>query len=221
MPDSVPKNIGDVLTYYSEEVVPALATALTIDDEFPEEVLNEVRSSFTHLSRANSIDPSLPDHIRELEASSRHLKRVCLDCLKVSILALAQRCEVAIEALTEEISLPSDVYTFMTELRKKRKRVAAHEGQRPTHEAIEELKDLFIDYENFYQNLDSAFAGQTAEMRRNAIKRKSRRSGIVGFGFGILGSLIASAIWDQMSTNQNAASNQPIDEKPAQSPQPE
>ncbi len=220
MPDNPPQNVGDVLLYYSEEVVPALSVALTIDDQFPEEVLNEVRSSFTHLSRANLITPTDSDHLKELDAAARHLKRVCLDCLKVSILALAQRCEVVIEALTEEINLPNDVYHFMTELRSKRAKVAAHEGQRPTHEAVEELKGLLVQYDNFYQNLDNQFAGQTAEMRRKARKKRSVKSGILGFALGILASIIASAFWDHYSSAESVVGTPPTGEKLVPSQQP-
>lgn len=42
--------IKKVLSYYHDEVIPALAAAVTIDDRFPIEVLNEVRNAFTHLS---------------------------------------------------------------------------------------------------------------------------------------------------------------------------
>jgi hypothetical protein len=194
MPDHFPENTGGILQYYSDEVVPALAVALTLDDKFPEEVLNEIRSSFTHIARAHSIDVTDPDHLKELESASRHLKRVCLDCLKVSILALAQRCDTAITALTEEVQLPEDVYRFVSELQRDRARITCHEGQKPTHAAVEELKDLLVRYEHFYQNLDDQFAGQTADMRRAARRRGRWKSIAIGFVLGVVGSLVATAI---------------------------
>lgn len=210
MTESMPSDVSSVLSYYSDEVVVALAAALTIDDKFPEEVLNEIRNSFTHLARANAIGSEHDDYRKELESANRHLKRVCLDCLKICILVTSQRCESAIEALTEDVHLPNDVYNHMSVLRRRRSEIAAHEGQNPTHEVIEKLKSIFADYDEFYIGLDYQFAGSTAEMRKSARSRKSFRSGVIGFFLGVIGSLFASFIWSLATESAPAEAAQSI-----------
>ena len=196
MSGSEQKSIGDILEYYSREVVPAIAAAITIDDVFPEEVLNEIRASYTHLARAHNVGETDPDHQRELDSAYRHLKRSCLDSLKVCIFVTAQRCEKAVEALEYDHQLPNGIHRRTSELREQRKKMAAHEGQHPTHSVIEDLKSLLDNYDQFYTDLDKEFAGKTAEDRKNIRKSKQLKDRIFGFIMGIIGSIVAGLIYD-------------------------
>lgn len=187
--------VSDVLEYYRGEVIPVLAAAITIDDEFPEEVLNEIRNSFTHLARANNLSEKTHRAERqdELKAALRHLKRTALDSLKDAILVLAQRSERVIEALTEDINLPNGVYQQMADLRRRRKELATHEGQEPTDHIVDKLKTLFNDYDEFYVGLEQHYAGDTAEMRRNARRRRRWIDRMWGFALGLVASAIVAA----------------------------
>ncbi|MCT4554522.1 MAG: hypothetical protein N4A53_07535 [Pelagimonas sp.] len=206
-----PEHVNDVLDFYSEQVIPSLAAALATGDAFPKEVLNEIRNSYTHLARAHKLECSDEDHARELDAAQRHLKRTCIDCMKVCIFDLASRSETAVKALTEDIQLPADIYKTTGELRRKRRELSAYEGQAPTHNAIEQYQSLFEEYQEFYLKLDEQFQGETAEMRRKAREQKSheqaqkaRKSGIAsGIIYtiitGIVASLIATGIWEAIN----------------------
>jgi hypothetical protein len=193
-----PERIEDVLDFYSEEVIPSLAAAHAVTNAFPKEVLNEIRNSFTHLVRAHKVDEQAKDFAKELEASYRHLKRTCLDCMKNCIHVLAKNSETAVEALTTDTQLPNDTYQTMSALRARRMKLSAHEGQYPTHETLSEFKSLFNDYDKFYQSLDDQFAGQTAEMRKDrrsaTIKSAEHRSLGKGFFLGLIASAIVTLI---------------------------
>lgn len=199
MPQIPPQSVEDVLDYYSAEVIPALAAALTIDDRFPQEVLNELRNSYTHLARANTLGSDHEDYLSELDGAYRHLKRTCIDCMKVCVFTLANRAEYVVASLEEELQLPNNVFKTMSGLRESRRRLSAYEGQNPTHEALQEYKVLFNEYDQFYQSLDQQFAGDTADKRREARRarerRAERRSSVLGFFIGILASgVVALAV---------------------------
>lgn len=131
--------IKKVLSYYHDEVIPALAAAVTIDDRFPIEVLNEVRNAFTHLSRAQCMEGADDAKCKECEGALRHLKRTVLDCMKVCILALAKKSETIMDALAGEAALPNGTTAQARDLRKRRRELSSYEGQNSTDDAIEKL----------------------------------------------------------------------------------
>lgn len=196
-----PDTLEGVLEFYFDELIPALAAALTIDDDFPEEVLNEVRNAFTHLACANSCAANSDECKDELSAAMRHLRRSCLDCLKDCVSVTARRCEIAVEALTEEVALPGDVYKRMSALRAARKSISADEGHRPTLETIEKMKIVLNDYDEFYVSLDDQFAGDTAEIRKKARRkkqwRKTFRDLLIGFLLGMATSVLGAWLYDK------------------------
>lgn len=207
MPKKKVPTISNVLSYYNDEVVPALAAALTVDDSFPEEVLNEIRNSMTHLSCANA--NTAEEKQNEIAAAQAHLQRVVLDSLKVCVLVLATNSEAAIKALTDDIQLPAKTYKRMSELRRRRKELSADEAHRPiinTLEAIEKLKELYADFDEFYGSLDSEFAGDTAEMRRQSRKNKNYKGIAIGFVIGVLSGLASNYVFSIIADPVNVPS---------------
>lgn len=190
--ESISLTIDSVLSFYRTEVVPALAAALTIDDKFPEEVLNEIRNSFTHLAAASNENKDKDKHQSELSAALRHLRRVCIDCSKVCIFTLAKRSEKAVEALTYDLQLPDHVYKAMSDLRRRRKELSAAEGTRSLNDAIGDYKSLFNDYDTFYISLDKEFAGETAEDRKKARRRGKIKDQAIGFVLGIVATVLTT-----------------------------
>ena len=196
MEEQLHAEIQRVLQYYHDEVIPALAAALTIDDAFPEEVLNEIRNAMTHVARASCMtDAALQSRIDEAKAAQRHLKRVVLDCLKVCILALATRSEAAVKVLQADIKLPLATYTRMSDLRRRRKELSAHEGQNTPDQVIEDMKVLFNDYDLFYRDLDKEFAGDTVEMRVKGRFWRETRGYLFAFLIGIAASVVAAYVY--------------------------
>lgn len=200
-----PTTVEGVLEYYTSEVVPALAAALTVDDAFPQEVLNEIRNSYTHLARANKLGPGNDDYSKEIDGAYRHLKRTCLDCMKVCVSVLATRADNVIAVLQEDLQLPNNVYTRIQALRRQRSALSAYEGEHPTHEAVAKYKELFNEYDQFYQSLDAEFTGGTAEERKKARQTReeeskkledkaAKRTAWKNQGYGFLGGVAASAL---------------------------
>lgn len=194
MTKASPSTVEGILEYYTVEVVPALATALTIDDAFPQEVLNEIRNSYTHLARANKLGAGHQDYAKEVDGAYRHLKRTCLDCMKVCVSVLATKADNSLTVLEEELQLPNDVYVRVSDLRRQRKALSAYEGEHPTHEAVFKYKELFNEYDKFYSSLDAQFAGETAEQRKKARRGRVRKATGWGLFFGFLLGLAASAL---------------------------
>ncbi len=194
-------SIEYVLEYYRVELVPALAAALAIDDKFPEEVLNEIRAAFTHVAAASAHSSDEARQKKELDAAHRHVRRSCVDCYKVIIQVLAQKSEKAIEALTYDVNLPTQVYQQMSSLRNERMRLSAGEGDRSLYDAVEDYKALADRYDEFYQSLDTQFAGETADIRQRARTRREWRGYIIGFVLGILGGIVASVIYANMTSD--------------------
>jgi hypothetical protein len=152
-------SIQKLLAYYHGEVVPALATAVTLDHAFPQEVLNEVRNALTHMGRANALDPEKDGAQKELQAAKRHLMRCTLDSLKVILLSIAKRCDGTLTALNREMLLPASVNKEAHELRRRRIEVGTHEGQHPIDDIVEKLKVLCDDYDKFSEKIHSEFTG--------------------------------------------------------------
>lgn len=201
------RTIESVLEYYHSEVIPALSYAVTIDDAFPEEVLNELRNTLTHMARANHVGVVSESGQDELSAAMRHLKRSTLDCLKVSLLVLAQKCEGMIGVLTEDLRLPEDVYKKQHELKEERRRVSGEEGQRPTDSTIENIKSLVVKYDEFYLKLVEQFNGESANQLRNARnareKKKENRALIHSFILGIITGIIGNFFFETIKRGLN------------------
>jgi len=192
MPDSQEYSISSLLTYWHREVVPALATAVTLDHAFPQEVLNELRNAMTHMGRANAMDPATDKEKiqRELHAAHRHLLRCTLDCLKVVLLAIARRCEGFISALDNELLLPEIVHGEARALRKRRIELSKHEGQSPIDHVVEKLKALCDDYDKFSQKIEAEYSGDVVLNRRSLVRKRVW----IERGWGFLGGMIGSSI---------------------------
>lgn len=201
--------VGDVLEYYHQHVVPSVSAALIFFGKFPKEILNEIRNAFTHIARANAMmgQGTVPEAEKELEAAIRHLRRVCLDCLKIAILTVAKQTERAIRSLSGEMHLPNDVYSVSSNLRRQRHALSTHEGQEPPQQVIEELTGLLDDYDKFYASLDKHYAGGHATVRRWARRWRAFIGLVVGFILGIVSSIVADNIKWPSASSGPAASN--------------
>jgi hypothetical protein len=79
------REISLVLSFYYTDFTRYLATTISFTEKLPEEVNNQVRDAFTHLSRA-SVATSMEDVTRECKLAQNHIERANRDCLKASII---------------------------------------------------------------------------------------------------------------------------------------
>ncbi len=66
-----------IYNYYSELIAPLIGMLEVVDEEYPVEILNEIRAIFTHMSRYK-----LDDSESDLLDAEKHVKRAILDCYK-------------------------------------------------------------------------------------------------------------------------------------------
>lgn len=97
--ESCEKRISEIYHSYMHEITPFIILLETVDSEYPAEILNELRATFTHLARyyefvGNNVTVKDDSIIERLEAqigsAERHIKRCKLDCYKYACLSFAE-----------------------------------------------------------------------------------------------------------------------------------
>jgi len=179
----------DVYDYYMNEVVPALGAAIVLDDKFPEDVLNEIRSAMTHVARSHfSEDDTYKQE--QLKAALNHLRRVCLDCLKIAILVQSEKVEQIIKGLSETLRLPDHYYRRFENIKNKRIQVMKDESVDSNQKIVNDYKNILNEIDLTYEELSNEFGGESAA-NANRYKWKKR---LEGFIVGILASAVVSII---------------------------
>lgn len=79
-------DLDDIFSTYINLINPLIIQYEVLADEFPVEILNEIRSMFTHLSRC-TINPTKEIVNINLSKAKSHAKRAVLDCYKYNCLA--------------------------------------------------------------------------------------------------------------------------------------
>lgn len=86
MPEKlIEKTEMEIYKQYQNIIAPYIVELEVRDGEYPIEILNEIRSIFTHLSRYK-----LQNNLNEIESANRHVKRAILDCYKYICISIAQ-----------------------------------------------------------------------------------------------------------------------------------
>ncbi len=80
--------ISKIYGQYRNVVCPLVAFIESIDAKFPITILNEIRSIFSHFSRAYEDSMDDEEIAMELTKAENHLKRAVLDCYKFGSLSL-------------------------------------------------------------------------------------------------------------------------------------
>jgi hypothetical protein len=128
----------DVLRYYRENVIKYVTLATVVSrDRFPQEILTEIRASYTHLAKSTTLDPATLEYRNELDRAKGHLLRVCFDCLKLAIMFTAEEIEKQIEAIEKGVALPNDIYTKARSLKERREEFMIYEAQTPPDSRID------------------------------------------------------------------------------------
>ena len=98
--DECEQKIINIYHAYLNEITPFIVLLETVDNEYPSEILNELRAAFTHLARyyefiGEDVSFSNSDFIKQLEAqiglAERHIKRCKLDCYKYACLSFSDK----------------------------------------------------------------------------------------------------------------------------------
>lgn len=82
--------IAQQFQIYVEDIQPLIVGIEELKEEFPPEILNEVRAMYTHLCRGFMADSD--DYVvSNIEKVKRHTKRALLDCYKNSCIVILDR----------------------------------------------------------------------------------------------------------------------------------
>lgn len=193
----------DVLKYYNNSVVDKISVAATTVSAFPVEVLNEIRAAFTHTAKAHIEKSVNADTFHEENRCAlRHLKRVSLDCLKLSLLSVAQKLEKDVSAIEQDgVLFPKNIYEQIHSLRDRRKNILRRESTHPTTQTIDELAILLNDFDSLADSLREEYNTPFAKALRKRtwwLEQKRLFIGLLGgFIFGIAASLVSSIIYSR------------------------
>lgn len=198
-PQSSP-DIEYVLSVYNTRVAEFVAMTMVVADLFPKEILNEIRSSFTHLAKASALEYKSKEYLDETKNALRHLKRASLDCLKVSILVMAEKTEHNLDGLTSCLLIPENVLKAAAKLRAQRKEILGKEAAHPSSDTIDKLEALFLEYDDFNSKILSEYGGERVKATERRARRKQILGTSIGFLLGVISSVIASYLYDILKT---------------------
>lgn len=186
---------------YLDIIAPFIIQLEILDNEFPIEIMNEIRAIFTHLARANVSNKSdvKEDNIIKAE---RHVKRAILDCFKYSCISYDDKY-YEFEALYNNVDL-SNVSDgeFIVELSKKRvKAMSDMQKAKSIELTTENIDDSFFAFETAYNSYADVYnyINETQE-KLIRVKQKSEKKqrwhrfldywSIIGTIFGIIGVIL-------------------------------
>lgn len=192
--DTVDMTMQEIYKQYLEIICPFIVLLEAEDNEFPIEIMNEIRAIFTHIARCEmSSDETVKEN--NVEKARNHLKRAILDCFKYSCLTYNnKRKQLRDDYRKADLHL-IDNGTFLTELTEKE------------HEATEALLNakrseiggdipmdtLFGLYEIAYQKSEEAYRFLYDAKGKldyaQSMTDKNKILAIAGLVVGILGIL--------------------------------
>ena len=79
------ERVSSVLDFYYKNFTEYLATVISFTEALPEEINNQIRDAFTHMSRAGRA-MTLEEVETQCKAALAHIERANRDCLKASII---------------------------------------------------------------------------------------------------------------------------------------
>lgn len=130
-----------------------------VTGKFPVQVLNEIRSAFTHLARASRDQGTLPaSALEECQKAQPHIKRARLDCYKALCIAYDDAI-VSFESEHKDTNLGlADNGRFLkrfTEMREEA-RTSFVEARRAESEGVQQEEEIFALYEVAYKAFSDA-----------------------------------------------------------------
>ncbi len=203
--ESTKQNIDERIDYiyntYINVIAPFVIQLETLDGEFPVEILNEIRSIFTHFARCHtsSEEKEKEDNVTKAE---RHTKRAVLDCFKYLCVSYDEHYKAFLD-MYKNVDL-SDVNDgeFIIELSKKRT-CAVNDIQQARKEELNglDIEVLFPEFEKAYNsyaavyNLIKENTEKIERIKLKSVKKERWRkvldiSGIAGTLFGIIGVIL-------------------------------
>jgi hypothetical protein len=190
-----PRNLPGLFTFY-QDFVKLLYSRVQTENELPQEVLFELNAALDHISRIYVYEE---DEARAVEKAYSHLKRSCLDIFKLKVKETKDHWDELRRAGIEVIDngeFKRDAIALMAEIRKQAREARWLEGDRRNDDdavaAFERWIPVYRDCERFEEEF---YANKKVEWARSQNLRRRVTDWGTGIGIGVIGSLIASALW--------------------------
>lgn len=193
--------IASIFDSYQNIIAPFILQLEILDGEYPIEILNEIRSIFTHLARSANSD-SIEVYEDNIIKAERHIKRATLDCFKYLCVSFDDYYK-GFEKMYNGVDLSFvDNGQFLPELCKKRNSsIGLLQTAKKKELNTSNVDDIFHDYElayNAYSEVYEMINGSYEKfenLKIRAIKKARYRKildfcGIIGTLFGIIGVIL-------------------------------
>lgn len=183
---------------YLSVISPFIIQLETLDGEFPVEILNEIRSIFTHLARCNSTEKE-QIYEENIIKAERHVKRAVLDCFKYLCVTYDEYYR-SFTRLNRNVDLSFvDNGHFIQKLSSLHNNAVHNKTEAQKKELVaENIEDVFGDYEKTYNSYAEVYnlIQETTESI-DFVKHKAATKETINTIFGIVGvvSLILTIIF--------------------------
>lgn len=156
------EQISMIYEQYQNTVKPYVAQLEVMENEFPVEILNEVRSIMSHTAKCYETDDENIIEININKANS-HMKRCILDCYKYLCLAYSDFYKEFIHTYRFTDLTVIDNGEFWSKLcetvaKAKQQLIAAKENMvEDVEEAYTEFENAYIEYHKIHQLIENSY----------------------------------------------------------------
>lgn len=183
---------------YLSVISPFIIQLETLDGEFPVEILNEIRSVFTHLARCNATEKE-KIYEENIIKAERHVKRAVLDCFKYLCVAYDEYFR-RFTKLNRNVDLSFvDNGHFIQKLNSLHNNAVHNKTEAQKKELVaENIEDVFEDYEKAFNSYAAVYnLIQDSAKSIDFVKHKAATKETLNTVFGIVGvvSLILTIIF--------------------------
>lgn len=183
---------------YLSVISPFIIQLEALDGEFPVEILNEIRSIFTHLARCNSTEKE-QIYEENIIKAERHVKRAVLDCFKYLCVAYDEYFR-RFTKLNRNVDLSFvDNGHFIQKLSSLHNNAVHNKTEAQKKELVaENIEDVFEDYEKAFNSYAAVYnLIQDSAKSIDFVKHKAATKEMLNTVFGIVGvvSLILTIIF--------------------------
>lgn len=183
---------------YLSVISPFIIQLEALDGEFPVEILNEIRSIFTHLARCNSTEKE-QIYEENIIKAERHVKRAVIDCFKYLCVAYDEYFR-RFTKLNRNVDLSFvDNGHFIQKLNSLHNNAVHNKTEAQKKELVaENIEDVFEDYEKAFNSYAAVYnLIQDSAKSIDFVKHKAATKETLNTVFGIVGviSLILTILF--------------------------
>ncbi len=150
------EKINEITAFFHKDFTKHYATVISLTEEMPEQVNNEIRNAFTHLVRVNIVktNPEIKD---EAEKAICHTERACRDCMKACLIQSYENIERQYNyACAYHTNISPKLMTERKNIKKERKNIGLAEAAGERH-LLGRFEDLVVRSLELQDNLQEQY----------------------------------------------------------------